>query len=523
MGLLGPRRVDVGDVDAPTPPPYGLLDNAETLLAVSDLVFIDPMSTGHSRAAEGRKAPDFHGYAKDVEQVTELIRLWCTREDRWMSPKYLIGESYGTVRAVAVAERLSSKHALALNGLVLVSSVLDFGSQDFEHLRHDEASLNFLPSYAAIAHYHGLHEGRTLDEVRTEAEEFASGPYRLALAQGHRLPADERAEIVTTLARLAGVSEEYVDRTDLRIEHWRWCTEVLRDRGLAVGRIDGRYTGPLYSQIAENMDADPSSDAIEGPFAAALHHYLRGELGSTLDIPYEVFANAIKKWSYAEFEGKPINVADKLERLMRVNPHLRVRIEYGYYDLATPYHASEDMVAHLRLPAEAFDRIEHEYFETGHMPYLHEESRVREAEGIARFVTATESRWSEEGRSPGSKPRERHTLRSRGFVTVAARPPQPAAVNMLRVQVEPEDRAGAHQPGGLDGGAGRPVLPPAAGDRRTPVVQHRPRGQGQDRRTDAAAAQHRVDVHPDADHAAAPAGAGRARRCRPRRRRAARR
>src|SRR3954454_23824966 len=181
MGLLGPRRVDLGDITAPHPPPYQLVDNAETLLATSDLVFIDPMSTGHPRAVEGGKPKDFHGFGKDVEQVTELIRLWCTREDRWMSPKYLIGESYGTVRAVAVAERLSTKHALALNGLVLVSSVLDFGSQDFEHLRHDEASLNFLPTYAAIAHYHGLHEGRTLDEVRTEAEEFVSGPYRLAL------------------------------------------------------------------------------------------------------------------------------------------------------------------------------------------------------------------------------------------------------------------------------------------------------------------------------------------------------
>jgi carboxypeptidase C (cathepsin A) len=387
MGLLGPRRVDGVDVDDRTPPPYRLVDNEETLLAVSDLVFIDPMSTGHSRAVEGGKAKDFHGYAKDVEQVTELIRLWCTRNDRWMSPKYLIGESYGTVRAVAVAERLSSKHALALNGLVLVSSVLDFGNQDFAHLRYDEACLNFLPTYAATAHYHGLHEGRTLEEVRSEAEEFAAGPYRLALARGHRLPADQRAEVVSTLARLAGVSEEYADRADLRIEHWRWCTEVLRDRGLTVGRIDGRFTGPLHSRIAENMDADPSGDAIEAPFAAALHHYLRGELGNTLDIPYEVFANAIKKWSFEEFEGKPINVADKLERLMRVNPHLRVRIEYGYYDLATPYHAAEDMVAHLRLPEEAANRIEHAYFPTGHMPYLHQESRVRELEGIAAFVT----------------------------------------------------------------------------------------------------------------------------------------
>ena len=305
-----------------------------------------------------------------------------------MSPKYVIGESYGTTRAVAVAERLTRVHAMALNGLVLVSSVVDFGSQDFGYLRADEACLNFLPTYAAIAHFHGLHEGRTLDEVRAEAEEFAAGPYRIALSRGHRLPADERAGIVTTLARLAGVSEEYVDRTDLRIEHWRWCTEVLRDRGLAVGRIDGRYTGPLFSRIAENMDADPSIDAIDAPFTAAMHHYLRGELGSKQDLPYEVFANTIKNWSYEEFQGKPINVADKLERLMRVNRHLRVRIEYGYYDLATPYHAAEDMVAHLRLPDEAFGRIEHAYFPTGHMPYLHEETRVAEAEGIARFVTA---------------------------------------------------------------------------------------------------------------------------------------
>jgi carboxypeptidase C (cathepsin A) len=386
MGLLGPRRVDLGDVTAPHPPPYRLVDNPETLLAVSDLVFIDPMSTGHTRAVEGGKPATYHGFGKDVEQVAELIRLWCTREDRWMSPKYLLGESYGTVRAVAVAERLQDKHALLLNGIVLVSSVLDFGSQDFEQHRWDESCLNFLPTYAAIAHYHGKVKGR-LAKVRQEAEAFAAGPYRTALAAGRRLPAKERAVVVRTLARLTGLSEQYVDRTDLRIEHWRFCTELLRDRGLTVGRIDGRFTGPARSRIAENMDADPSMDAMSGPFAAALHHYLRDELGNRQDLPYEVFANAITTWSFGEFEGKPIFVADKLERIMRANPHLRVRIEYGYYDLATPYHAAEDMVAHLRLPDEAFERIEHEYFETGHMPYLHEPSRKREAASIAAFVS----------------------------------------------------------------------------------------------------------------------------------------
>jgi carboxypeptidase C (cathepsin A) len=388
MGLLGPRRVDVGDVTAPHPPPYRLVDNPESLLAVSDLVFIDPMSTGHTRAVEGGKAKTYHGFGKDVEQVTELIRLWCTREDRWMSPKFVIGESYGTVRAVAVAERLQEKHALALNGIVLVSSVLDFGTQDFGMHRWDESCLNFLPTYTAIAHYHGKVKGR-LSRLRQEAEAFAAGPYRTALAAGRRLPAKERASVVRTLARLTGLSEEYVDRTDLRIEHWRFCTELLRDRGLTVGRIDGRFTGPAASPIAENMDADPSMDAMNAPFAAALHHYLRSELNNTRDLPYEVYANAITKWSFEEFEGKPIFVADKLERIMRANPHLRVRIEYGYYDLATPYHAAEDMVAHLRLPDEAFDRIEHEYFETGHMPYLHEPSRKRELASIAAFVERT--------------------------------------------------------------------------------------------------------------------------------------
>jgi carboxypeptidase C (cathepsin A) len=274
---------------------------------------------------------------------------------------------------------------MALNGIVLISSVLDFGSQDFEFHKFDESCLNFLPTYTAIAHYHGKVRGR-LGKLREEAEAFAAGPYRVALAAGRRLPAKERASVVRTLARLTGLSEEYVDRCDLRPEHWRFCTELLRERGLTVGRIDGRFTGPLHSRIAENMDEDPSMDAIQGPYAATLHHYLRSELGNTQDLAYEVFANAITEWSFKEFEGKPIFVADKLERVMRANPHLRVRIEYGYYDLATPYHAAEDMVAHLRLPAEAFDRIEHQYFETGHMPYLHEKSRRLESAAIAAFV-----------------------------------------------------------------------------------------------------------------------------------------
>lgn len=386
LGVLGPRVVDAGGPGEPTPPPYGLLDNPRTLLRASDLVFIDPMSTGWTRAVEGGKPKEFHDYTRDVEQVSELIRLWCTREDRWMSPKLLCGESYGTTRAVSVAAHLFERYGMQLNGIVLISSVLDFGSQDFRFVRFDEACVCYLPTYAAIAHYHGLHPDKGLRDVLDEAEAYQDR-YRWALVQGATLSAADRSEVVAEVARLTGLSESYVDRCDLRPEHWRFCAELLRDRGLTVGRIDGRVTGPLVSRIAELMDADPSIDLLTGPYAAAIHHYLRDELGSTLEHPYVVLSPTVgREWRYEPFMGRPVNVTDKLERMMRANPHLQVRIEYGYYDLATPYGAATDMVRHLRLSEEAFGRIEHAYFETGHMPYLGAATRDAEADGITAFA-----------------------------------------------------------------------------------------------------------------------------------------
>ena len=387
MGLVGPRIIDIGEVDGELArPPYRLIDNAHTLLRATDLVVIDAMSTGYSRVATGKKPTDWHGWKADVAQFTELIRLWCTREDRWMSPKFILGESYGTVRAASVAQKLQDDFGLYLNGLILLSSVLDFGSQDFENPRWDEASINFLPSYAAIAWYHGKHPGRTLPEVLDEAEAFADERYRLALAKGRRLDAAERAEVAKILARLTGLSVDYVERTRLRIEHARFCAELLRDQGLLVGRIDGRFTGPAASGIEEEMSSDPSGDLTIGAYTSALHHYLRHELASTEEMNYQVAAELWKTWSYREFEGRPVNVTDQLERAMRANPALRVRIEYGYYDLATPYFSAKDMVDHLKLPEEAFDRFEHAFFETGHMPYLHGPSRIRESDEMCAFI-----------------------------------------------------------------------------------------------------------------------------------------
>lgn len=385
LGLLGPRRVVAGDAGGLARPPYALADNPESLLAVSDLVLIDPVSTGWSRAAEGEKAKDFHGYAKDVESMAEVIRLWTTRNARWGSPKFLAGESYGTTRAVALAERLQSREGMYLNGLMLISSVLDFGTLDFEIPRNDRAHALYLPHYAATAHFHGKHGRRSLRSVLTEAETYAAGEYPRVLALGSRASATERAEAVATVARLAGLSEDYVDRADLRIEHWRYYGELLRDERRTVGRLDSRFTGAAASAIAESMDADPSMDAIVGPYATAWNHYARAELGLDSDAPYRVFGD-VHPWSYKDFEGKPIYVLDKLERAMRQNPHLRVHVAYGYYDGATPYAAGQDALARTSLPPELLDNIEHRFYEAGHMMYVHEPSRLQQSKDLADFV-----------------------------------------------------------------------------------------------------------------------------------------
>lgn len=392
LGLVGPRIVDCGDAGSETAPPFGLRDNPETLLRATDLVIIDPISTGHSRAVTGAKAKEYHGFKKDVEQLSELIRLWVTRNNRWLSPKYLCGESYGTTRGVAIAERLHNQFGMALNGIILISSVLDFGTQDFRIKRWDESCIGFLPTYAATAWYHGKTQADSVEELVREVEEFAQTRYRLALAKGNELPESERDAVATEIARYCGLSKDYVLAWNLRIEHWRFCGELLRDAGLTVGRIDSRFTGPKAVLAAENMDSDPSTDRITGAFAAAMQYYHRAELKNELDFPYHIFSGAIEHWDYSEFTGKPINVTGEFERVMRANKDLRVRVEYGLFDLATPWGAARDTFRHLNLNAEALARIEHRTFPTGHMPYVHEESRRAEANEIVDFIRRSSNR-----------------------------------------------------------------------------------------------------------------------------------
>ncbi len=388
LGLLGPRRVLMGDAGELASPPYGLADNPETLLAHSDLVFIDPVSTGYSRVVEGGTPAEYHGFQRDLESVGELIRLWTSRHGRWLSPKYLAGESYGTLRASALAAHLQRRFGFYPNGIMLISSVVDMATIRFTEGNDLPAAL-YLPTYAAIAHYHGLHGSRPLADLLREAESLAQRDYPYGLARGSRLPADERAELVRQVAAVTGLSETYVGQVNLRIEHRRFFRELLRSKGQVVGRLDGRFTGYEPDDGGEHPSHDPSNVAIHGPYAGALNHYVRQDLGYHSDLPYEILTDRVQPWSYATFEGRHVTVTSMLGEAMRHNPHLRVYLACGYYDGATPYFAAEHAFAHLDIPTVQRNNIDVHFYEGGHMMYVHEPSRLRQSTALAAFVTAT--------------------------------------------------------------------------------------------------------------------------------------
>lgn len=394
LGLFGPRRVVSGDVENRTPPPYGIEDNLESLLGQADIVFIDPITTGYSRTVVGGTPAEYHGFSGDRDLVGETIRLWLSRNERWLSPKFLAGESYGTTRAAALAGYLTTRHGIAFNGLILISSILDFGSVHFSE-GNDAPYVHYLPTYAAIAHYHGKHPRRSLDDVVTEAQLFAEGDYALALGRGNRLAEAEKHAIAERLASLIGLDADYVVRSDLRVEHKHFFAELLRDRNLVTGRLDARFTAHPGDLTLAEQDRDPANFVIIFPYTAAMNHYIRSELGYASDLTYEILTDRVKPWSYKEFENRSVTSAEDLSTAMRANPELKVYVAHGYYDGATPFAAAEHVFAHLRIGRQANQNIMSRYYEAGHMMYVHEPSRVAQSEHIAQFID-----WATGGEAP---------------------------------------------------------------------------------------------------------------------------
>ncbi|MCC5808577.1 MAG: hypothetical protein JJU00_19780 [Opitutales bacterium] len=393
VGLLGPRRVHLNDDGTAPPPPHQLVDNEYSLLDVSDLVFIDPVSTGFSRAVDPEKEKSFHGLDEDAESVALFIHNFVTEHERWSSPKFLIGESYGTTRAAALARQLQNRHGMYLNGLMLVSAVFDFSTLQFGE-DNDLPFVVFLPTFAATAQYHGRLDDdlqmRPLPDLLAEVEAFAVEVYAPALLRGGALPEADQAVLAADLARYTGLDVDIIREHWLRPSAGVFFEHLLKDKGKRIGRFDGRYTGSAPTPWDRGTRADdPSFTHLFGPYTSALNDLLRRELNYKSDRVYEILTN-VWPWDYgSEFRHRYVNVGPRLREAMRTNPHLRVHVCSGYYDLATPYFAFDYTLDRLYLDPDLRANIVVNYYEAGHMMYSVRDELARQKEALARFIRAT--------------------------------------------------------------------------------------------------------------------------------------
>lgn len=388
LGLLGPRRVRFEDDGGALPPPYQLVDNEYSLLDETDLVFIDPVSTGYSRAVKPEDAKNFHGLDSDIRSVAEFIRLYTSRNARWASPKFIVGESYGTTRAAGLSGELSQHYYMNMNGIMLVSSVLNFQTLEFAE-GNDLPYVLYVPSYTATAWYHKKLpadlQARPLLDVLAESEAFASGDYNRALLLGTALPAEQRKAVVKRFSRLTGLTEDYVDRSDLRVPLSRFNVELMRAENLVLGRFDSRYRGRVRDRVGEAMPYDPSGSAVFSTFASTFNQYIRTELKFEEDAPYEILTGNVHPWKWNS-ENSYVNVATTLADSLTQNPFLKVYVACGYYDLATPYFAARYTFGHLGLDPALAKNVMLEDYTAGHMMYLNQPDLKKQKADLARFI-----------------------------------------------------------------------------------------------------------------------------------------
>ncbi len=375
MGSFGPIKVDASIPETVAGPPFRYSGNPDTLLDLTDLVFIDAPTTGLSRTLGKAEAKDFAGVDKDLDVFSRTIERYLTKYGRWNSPKFIIGESYGTTRAAGLSSMLLDR-GIQLNGIALVSTVLNFA--DFEG---DQAMINFLPTYAADAWYHGKIPGKPpLEQFLKEARDFAAGPYALALQKGNLLGEPERQSVAQRMAELTGLSADYVARANLRVSPGRFRRELLRDRGQVIGRIDSRYVGTEPDNTGSNASYDPQGSAITGAFVGALNDYLFRDLGYSTELTYRPnnYSEMLENWNFThKSEAGDQQIADTsvdLASAMRQDPRLKVLSVNGLYDLATPFHGAEYELRHLAIGPELQANIRYTYYPAGHMMYTDPES-----------------------------------------------------------------------------------------------------------------------------------------------------
>jgi carboxypeptidase C (cathepsin A) len=389
MGALGPKRVVMQPQGFMPEPPYRSTDNPYTALSMTDLVLVDAIGTGFSRAASADEQKKFLSVSGDVKAFGEFIRAYITRYERWASPLFLVGESYGTTRAAGIAGYLAD-NGIAFNGITLLSSALEFQTLEFTKA-NDLPYVLIVPSYTMIAAYHkklGSDLLQDLEKTRAQAEHWAITEYAQALAKGDALSPQERQTIIAQMSRYTGLSREIIDQANLRIDVGKFTHNLLLAQKVRVGRLDGRFTGPDPQGLLDTPFYDPSMSETLPPYTAVFNQYVRSELGYKTDMPYRVFAFGAEefKWEWGSAEKGFPDTATELREAMAKNPYLKVLVMEGYYDLATPYFAANYTMDHLNLPENLRQNIAYATYDSGHMVYLDTQSLEKFRQDLGAFI-----------------------------------------------------------------------------------------------------------------------------------------